>query len=178
MDRRQFFAASSLTAGAAIVPGALAAAGTTGKEFYELCLYQVSTAADQKRLIAFLRDAALPAMNRIGIKPVGMFTSLEDASDLTIYVLMPHQSLDSVATATSRMLADETFLRDGRAFLELPSAKKGYDRIESSLLLAFDGIPKLEVPDRRPERAAAVLQKPGGGARAERHPAQAPGPAP
>ncbi len=153
MDRRQFFAASSLTAGAAVLPTALAgAAAVPGREFYEMRLYRVAGEAQQKALVAFLRDAALPAMNRIGINPVGVFTPLEDASDLTVYVLMPHQTLDSVATATARMLADEAFRRDGRAFLEVPSAKKGYERIESSLLLAFEGVPKLEVPPRRPER--------------------------
>jgi len=153
MDRRQFFAASSVAAGAAVLPKALAQAAEPGaKEFYEQRLYRVANAAQQKALVAFLRDAAIPAMNRIGIGPVGVFVPLEDASDLTVYVLMPHKSLESVATATSRMLADETFRRDGRAFLELPSSKKGYERIESSLLIAFDGVPKIEVPTRRPER--------------------------
>ena len=54
MDRRQFFAASSLTAGAAVLPTALAgAAAVPGREFYELRLYRVAGEAQQKALWPF-----------------------------------------------------------------------------------------------------------------------------
>ncbi|MBN1816028.1 MAG: NIPSNAP family protein [Sedimentisphaerales bacterium] len=154
MDRRNFIAASSLAAGGLMASGALAAdkASYGNKQFLEQRFYQVSSEAQQKRLGAFLRDVAIPAMNRIGIKPIGAFVPLEDASDLTITLLMPHPSLESVVTCTSRLLADELFMRDGKAFLELSSKDKGYERVESSLLLSFDAVPKVEAPKRIPER--------------------------
>jgi hypothetical protein len=154
MDRRNFIAASSIAAGGMMASHSLAAEKNPygDKQFLELRLYQVANEAQQKRLGAFLRDVAIPAMNRIGIKPIGAFVALEDANDLTITLLMPHPSLESVVTCTSKLLADELFLRDGKAFLELSSKDKGYERIDSALLLSFDAVPKVEVPKRIPER--------------------------
>ncbi|MBN1126130.1 MAG: NIPSNAP family protein [Sedimentisphaerales bacterium] len=154
MDRRNFIAASSFAAGGIMASQSLAAENVSyaNKQFLELRHYQVADEAQQKLLGAFLRDVAIPAMNRIGIKPIGAFIPLEDANDLAITLLMPHPSLESVVTCTSKLLADELFMKDGKAFLELSSKDKGYERIESSLLLSFDAVPKVEVPKRIPER--------------------------
>lgn len=155
MRRRELLAASCLAglgplagrAGAKDVPA-------SNKEFYELRLYRLADGAKERALHEFLAKAAIPAMNRIGTKPVGVFGRTK-SNEVEVYVLMPHKDVASVATATRRMLADEEFLKAGAAFMDAPKSDPAFKRIESSLLLAFDEMPKLQVP---PKKATRVFQ--------------------
>ena len=115
------------------------------KELQELRLYVLSSDEQRKRMDEFLAKAMIPALNRIGISPVGVF-QWGDASKKDLYVLLPHKSCEAFVTATARLLADETFLKDGAEWLDTPVAKPLYRRIQSTLLLAFDGVPKVEPP--------------------------------
>ena len=148
MRRRDLLAAAGLT-GLAPLGGITWAkdAGASKKELYELRLYQMASQA----LLAFLAKAAIPAWNRIGIKPVGVLT-MADEKNPDLYVLLPHPSLESVMTATSRLLADAEFLKAGASFLDAAMKDPAFKRIESSLLLAFDECPKVEVPKRKESR--------------------------
>lgn len=157
MKRRDFLAASC-AAGLASA-GTSAAADGSGKrssqdkEYYELRLYRLESEVKKKALCEFFCSAAVPALNRIGICPVGVFGALEPEEDNhDVYVLLPHKSLASVVTATHCLLADKEFLKAGAEFLDAPKSNPAYERVESSLLLAFDEIPKLECPTEKESR--------------------------
>ena len=94
-----------------------------------------------------------PALNRIGIKPVGVFYPWEGLSP--VYVLMRHRSFASFATLTQTLGEDEEFMQTGAAFLDAPADNPAYKRMTSSLMVAFEGMPKLETPIKSPGR---VLQ--------------------
>ena len=153
MKRREFMAASCLAGLAPLGGMALAqdAGGAKKKEYYELRLYELESAAKQKAFVEFLGKAAIPAMNRLEIGPVGAFTMMEDDSP-NLYVLLPHKSVESAATANRRLMADAEFLKAGAAVLDAPKPDPAYLRVESSLLVAFDGFPKLEVPSKKASR--------------------------
>ncbi|MEM7368117.1 MAG: NIPSNAP family protein [Bacteroidota bacterium] len=120
---------------------------TNGKEYYELREYSVSSAEQQQQVLAYLRDAAVPGLNRQGISPVGVFTPTAPDSGLTIYMLIPYQSLDQFADAPAKLMADAAHNQAGAAYLDLSDPEmKAYDRIDSRLLVAFDSMPKMEVP--------------------------------
>src|SRR5690349_2845996 len=104
MKRRDFLKSSMLVAGgtalATTTEGFAAETAPAGaREFYELRLYHLRRGPMQKRFDDFYRNAAIPAMNRAGISPVGVFTVMTGPDSPTMYVLMPHPSLDSFATA-------------------------------------------------------------------------------
>ena len=153
MKRREFFAASCL-AGAAPLGMAAAAQGSdspSGKEFYELRLYHLEAGPKQKLFEDFCRRAAIPALNRIGIGPVGVFQMLEgDCPD--VYVLLPHKSPDSFITLVEKLAGDDAFAEAGADLLDAPFDDPAYLRCESSLMLAFDGHPKLTVPSTKDSR--------------------------
>ena len=91
MKRRKFLAASCIAPLAAAGGLAAAAEDKPKKQLLELRLYKADTAEMAKGIVAFLGAAAIPAWNRLGIKPVGVFTfAKEDVHD--IYVLLPHDS--------------------------------------------------------------------------------------
>lgn len=153
MKRREFLAVSSLAGLAALdrfVYG-MGAEGPAKKQLLELRLYQAGSEDQRKRLEQFLGGAAIPALNRIGVAPVGAFR-MAKADDYSLYALLPHKSAESAVTAAARLLADAKFLKDGEAFLKLPKQDPLYQRIESSLLLAFDAVPKVEVPTKKESR--------------------------
>ena len=158
MKRREFVAASCFAglAPLGIVAEASESSDTAKsdpakKEYYELRLYHLDPGPKEEPFHDFLRDAAIPALNRIGIGPVGVFRMLE-GDDPNVYVLLPHKSAESVVTATARLMSDAEYLKAGASLLDAPLSDPAYKRIESSLMLAFDGLPKLEVPSEKESR--------------------------
>lgn len=148
MKRRNFLTATS-AAGVAAIMGAgkramAAEAAGSARDFYELRQYQVDTAAQCDGLLAFMGEAMVPALNRLGISPVGVFLPEEGISP--VYVLLRHSSAASQTELTGRLLADERFLADGAAVLDAPAQEPAYARMTSSVFTAFAGMPTLETP--------------------------------
>ena len=104
----------------------------------------------RKRLDDFLA-LAVPAWNRLGIQPVGAF-GMADEKTADVYVLLPHKSVESAVTAEARLLADAEFAKAAAAFLDPPKAEPTFQRLEAWLLLAFDGVPKVETPTKKETR--------------------------
>ena len=127
------------------------AGARSGQQILELRLYHVASEAKQKRLIDFFREAAIPALNRIGVGPVGVFEFIEDQTP-NLYVLLPHNTPETVLAAGGRLIEDREYLKAGAAVLDAPKADPAYQRIESSLMLAFDGVPRLRTPAKGKSR--------------------------
>jgi len=123
------------------------------REYYELRRYEIETEEQKAGFDKFASEAALPAANRLGIEPVGVFYPAEGLSP--IYVLLPHKSLYSFATFTQRLSEDEKFLQEGADFVNAPAGSPAYKSMEGQLMIAFEGMAKLERPIDAPGR---VLQ--------------------
>jgi hypothetical protein len=153
MKRRDFLAAASL---AAIAPiSRLSRADTNSSksqlQYYELKKYTLKSPEKQKLILDYLTAAEIPALNRIGIKPVGVFKMLEPAAP-DLYVLLIHNSLNSVLAASSLIDSDPQYRKDYAKVLNAPISDPAYERISTSLLLAFDHMPKLEIPTKAGSR--------------------------
>jgi hypothetical protein len=122
------------------------------RDIYELKMYKCASAQQAKGVDAFLEKAMIPALNRLGIQPVGVFHEREAVAEPTIYVLLRHRSARTVTTTTASLLRDETFLADGAAFLDAGNENRAYQRIESWLFLAFEGMRQLETPSKKDTR--------------------------
>ncbi|HEY2931805.1 MAG TPA: NIPSNAP family protein [Acidobacteriota bacterium] len=158
MKRRNVL--SSLVVGPAAARAAFAqsegrAAGKSeasmAREYYELRLYHLRRGPKVRMFDDFLREAALPAMKRAGIGPVGFFNTSIGPDNPTIYMLLTYKSLDAFGSAYDRVSADADYQKAGKDFIDLPATDPGYVRMESSLMVSFEGIPKLEVPEARSE---------------------------
>ncbi len=155
MKRREFLAVSC-AAGLTGLQGAsgMADGSSAGRDIYELRKYTIEKQAQKAGFDAFMAEAQIPALNRIGINPVGVFEPEGDINP--IYVLLRHASMDSIATATQKLLADQEYLSKGARFLNAPATDPAYARVESSILLAFTGMPKLEKPVTSPGRVVQL----------------------
>lgn len=153
IDRRAFLktslaatAATALTTASA--PAAEAAAGPSGRDYYELRAYRLKAGASHVLLDAYLEKALIPALNARGIEAVGVFTEPDAKDGPAVWVLIPHRSLESVGSVTSALNADPAVQAAGGDYLTSPTtADPAFDRIDSWLLLAFSGQPRLAVPE-------------------------------
>ncbi|MHC4665252.1 MAG: NIPSNAP family protein, partial [Planctomycetota bacterium] len=97
MKRREFLAVAGLAGIGTLSQVSRSENGSdkSQREYYELRKYSLKSAEKQKLLLHYLSAAAIPALNRIGIVPVGVFKMVEGDS-LDLYVLLVHNSLESV----------------------------------------------------------------------------------
>ncbi len=161
MKRREFLKTSltvSTLAGLSTASLSASAAGSARggeQEYYELRAYRLKSGANHEPLDAYLEKAAIPAWNRLGIKPVGVFIQkeLQSAPAPTevreaaiVFVLIPYPSLESFATAGARLNADAAYQKAGAEYLQSPKSNPAFERIDSWLMLAFAGMPRLEQP--------------------------------
>jgi len=128
------------------------------RDYYELRAYRLKAGANHDRLDNYLEKAAIPAWNRLGIKSVGVFTEIEPKDGPAIWVLIPHPSLESFSTAWSRLNADSDYQKAGANYLQTAKTDPAFDRIDSWLLLAFSGMPRLEVPALTREKKQRVFE--------------------
>ena len=133
-------------------PGHLAAADADKPQYYELRVYTTQSEAQQRQVNDYWQNAAIPAYNRLGIQPVGVFTELQDSATNNIYVLIPSDSLDVFAAIPAKLAADADYQKAAAEFLNAPKTNPAYARFESSLLVAFDGMKRMVVPpaDKKP----------------------------
>lgn len=150
MKRREFLAAASLVGMAGVnSPANAGERKDDGKqEYYELRRYHLHVGSKKNLVGDFLRDVGIPAMNRIGIEPVGVFNAMYGPNSPSLYVLLVHKSLESVAKASSHLIEDDEYRKAD--FVNTDLSEPGYVRIESSLMIAFKDMPKLEVPEKKP----------------------------
>jgi len=153
MKRREFLTCAIGTAASLpIIAGmsSLAAAeGEDGKrEYFEMRQYRLHVGSKKRLVGDFLRNVGIPAMNRIGIGPVGVFNAMYGPNSPTLYVLLVHKSLDSVVSSASLLMADKEYRKAGAEFINAPLSEPTYVRMESSLMVAFKDMPKLEVPEK------------------------------
>lgn len=160
MKRREFVAASCLAGLAPFGHAALAnAAAPSKKEYYELRVFKFASKEKRDAFTQFLAAAAVPALNRLGISPIGVFEVMEgenpklaEEDQNNLYCLGTHKSLESAVGVNNKLIADEAFISAGAEVLGATKDDPAYTRFESSLLLAFDGMPKLEVPTKKKSR--------------------------
>jgi hypothetical protein len=164
MERRQFLASSlAASALAAAKPGAYleAAEGDAqgkGREFYQLRRYHINSGPQRKLCDDFFRDALLPALGRMKIGPVGVFDLTIGPETPSIYVLMPSQSAETLATVESHLAQDAEYNKAGAAFLSAPAREPAFDRMESSFLQAFEKWPRLVLPAASASSAPRIFE--------------------
>jgi hypothetical protein len=146
MQRRSFIHASIATVCSAAAAAPVAAAERQGGPVYELRMYSLK-AAKQPVLEAYLSKAFIPALKRFGIGPVGVFLEKGKEEAVNVYVLIVHPSADAVPGLSARLVTDEEYLKAAKDYLAAPASDPVYSRIESSLLVPIEGMPKLERPD-------------------------------
>jgi hypothetical protein len=86
-------------------------------------------------------------VRRAGGGPVGVFHEDLPPDRIIVYVLLVLPSADLIFGLPDRLIADSEYQKAGAAYLEAKATDPIYERIESSLHLAIDTLPKMRQPD-------------------------------
>ena len=162
---RRAFLKTSLAASATAAVGtrlpAAPIASPAGRDYYELRCYHLKAGtrlaadADPALLDAYLEHAMLPALDKLGVKNVGVFSELDVNKEAAtaspkraspVWVLIPHAALDSFVSVGAALNTDPAVQKAGADYLEVSKAGPAFERIDIWLLLAFKGLPLLELP--------------------------------
>lgn len=156
MKRRDLLT-SSLAAAAVGLPGVLAqnargqdSDASAGREVYELGRYQFRNGPGPKIVHEYFRDAAIPALNRAGVSPVGVFNGMVGPENPSTWVLIPFPSFKDISDIVQKLEHDEEFKSRAAAYLNASAAQPAYVRSETFLLEAFEGFPRVVAPPKKP----------------------------
>jgi hypothetical protein len=69
----------------------------TAPQIYEWRQYSLRTGTQPRRLADYLQNALIPALNRLGHTPVGVFEVTFGLASPTVFVLTPFASPDAIA---------------------------------------------------------------------------------
>ncbi len=164
MQRRNFLASSlaasamAVNASSAHAGGAQGTAAGEGREYYELRRYHLFRGPQVKLAADFLGQALVPALNRLGISPVGVFEVEIGPESPGLFVLMPSASLETLVNAELRLNRDEEYLKAGASFLSASATQPAFVRMDSSLMVAFEGKPRLTVPSATAEHRSRMFE--------------------
>lgn len=137
MRRRMFL---STLGAAAVLPGAVAKGAVI-----ELRHYHLRNTADNQaqRIAGFIEQHAIPASKRAGGQVAGVFANLIAPGGPFLLMMNSYPSLALMEEQQARLQADPAFVKALHAYYQtgLP-----YQRIDVSLLRAFDSVPRIEYP--------------------------------
>lgn len=159
MQRRQFLAASLATSAAALARNVHAqpAAGRA-REFYQIRRYSLESGPQSKLTETYLNQALIPAVTKLGMGPVGAFRLDFGPETPAYYVLIPGPDVAALAEIDLRLMNDVEFLKAADTFWSAPAAAPAFQRVEYSLLAAFEGWPKLTLPPSSATKAKRIFQ--------------------
>ena len=159
MHRRRFLA-SSFAASALAFTGKAGAQPSSGKqrEYYELRKYFMQSGPQTKLTESYLSGALIPALNRLGMSPVGAFSLTIGPETPTLYVLIPSTSVEELATSDLRLAQDKQFIQAAEPFWAAAAKEPPYVRIESTLFIAFEGWPKITPPPATAQHGKRIFQ--------------------
>ncbi|WP_213807833.1 NIPSNAP family protein [Granulicella sp. dw_53] len=161
MDRRNFLASSLAASAMTLASGTSEAVGQASggkaREYYELRKYYLRSGPQGKLTDTYVGDVLIPALNRMGIAPVGAFRLEYGPETPTLYLLLPCSNVETLVTAELKLAQDAAFLKAAEPFWNAPAITPAFVRAESSLHIAFEGWPKLVLPPATATNAKRIF---------------------
>ncbi len=116
------------------------------KEYYDLTTYHFKNLAQVAVTDVYLEKALLPGLHRQGIDRIGVFKSRVSQEDTLpkTYVLIPFPSMEAFQNHKTLLDEDTAYKNAGKEFIEAAFDQPPYERVETNLMAAFDGMPILK----------------------------------
>ncbi|MCK4919413.1 MAG: NIPSNAP family protein [Bacteroidales bacterium] len=118
-----------------------------GREYYQFKTYTLDTDEQELTTDNYLKEAFLPGLKKLGINNVGVFKPRPGTDSLKkIYVLIPFSTLEQFNSLEGKLAKDEAYLTAGSEYINASYDQPPYQRIESTLMIAFEDMPFMETP--------------------------------
>jgi hypothetical protein len=131
---------------------------SSAREYYLIRRYQLQAGPQTKIVESYFGDALIPAMTRMGMGPIGAFKLDYGPETPAFYVVIPGRSVEALATIDFRLSQDADFLKAAEPFWNAPATAPAFLRMESSLLAAFEGWPRLTPPATTATKSKRIFQ--------------------
>jgi len=159
MQRRQFLTASVATSALALGKFTVAESPVAKpREYFQMRRYHLQSGPQLKLTESYLSEALLPALTRMGMGPVGAFKLDFGPETPAYYVLIPGNSVEALATLDLQLARDDAFIKIAEPFWNAPATAPAFLRVESSLLAAFEGWPRLTPPASSAIKGKRIFQ--------------------
>ncbi len=112
-------------------------------DYYQIKVYQLSSQAQMDQIESYLKNAYIPALHRAGIPQVGVFKPREQESEtsMQVWVWLPFHSFEQFEGLEQILANDSQYQTDGADYINAAYDNPPYDRIETTFLKAFAGMP-------------------------------------
>jgi NIPSNAP len=160
LERRRFLTTSLAAAGLVLARDgeAQSPAASSAREYYQIRRYQLQAGPQTKITESYFGDALIPALTRMGMGPIGAFKLDYGPETPAFYVLIPGHSIEALATVDLQLAQDAVFLKAAEPFWNAPATAPAFLRVESSLLAAFEGWPRLVAPAATATKSKRIFQ--------------------
>ena len=147
MKRRKFIYAAAAS-GALPFATYGQARGTSplaGRELYEIRTYETKFGGNQNMLKEYLTQILGKSLKRLGATNYMVFTELGNSDPANLWVLIAYPDAATFMKAQT-LQSDPDYTTLASDYNALTKEQALYNRYASSLLLAFDGMPKMMAP--------------------------------
>ncbi len=117
------------------------------QEIYKLKVYELFQSSSIKNFNAYFEDHYIPALSDKGIQNIGVFSEVSEDLPRKIYVFVPYANMEEYQKVTSDLSSDAELQQASSALN--PLDKPMFNRYQTSLYIAFDGMPKMIKPDNK-----------------------------
>lgn len=152
MNRRDWLkGGAAMAAAAGMANGTPAMAqGSKPRSYFLTRIYKMQSGPNGKLLSTYLSDALLPALQRLGLGPVGVFNLSYGDATPQVYVLISSSDLEKLAHLDHLLAKDAAFVTAAAPFWAAPATTPPFISVSSRLSIAFEGFPQLVVPAKEP----------------------------
>jgi hypothetical protein len=149
MERRNFLKSTATLAAVAATGNSMASVQmpSSEKEFYEFRVYQLTGGGAKNTLKSYLTEALLPLFNTFGVK-LGAFEEFDKEDPPKVYTIFVYPSAEVYFKLQKELATNVDYMSAAKSYFEIPANKPVFERYETYLMEAFDGIPKLKFPDK------------------------------
>ncbi|MEO8271912.1 MAG: NIPSNAP family protein [Aureliella sp.] len=153
-----------------LVPQSSSAQEPKINQAIELRTYTLTDAAAEAKLDAYLESALLPALERQGLGPIGVFDQAPTADDaanakadgevqaVQVLLVIPGPSVEAVTSAAASLSSDENYHKAAAEYLSTPAAQPLVKRIRSELLMSFNCWPTVTVSAQKREEKPRLFE--------------------
>lgn len=123
--------------------GCFAQSSSSDKELYEIRTYELNPNQKVDQLADYLKNVLTPTLKRKGVIETAVFKDFENADSTKLWYFIAYPNAE-VYVNTQELHKDAQYNTDAATYNSIKIDQKLYNRVESMLLLAFDGLSKMD----------------------------------
>ena len=155
MNRRDMMTGGLALAAAAGVSaqaesGQAAADASSQRDFYLIRRYSLNVGLQSTSMNKYFQEALMPALARMGLGPVGVMKLAYGLGTPMMVAVIPAKDSQTLAMLDLNLAKDPAFMAAAAPYWGTPANVPLFDRIDSSLSIAFEGFPKIVAPPKEP----------------------------